>query len=116
MDLTLVSNEKCSDIVQPLLIENEGVTSSFEGISNYVIFTNKRIISISKEGLRAKDKTCVFIPYKSIKTFSISTGSIFSPNYELKLYVDSAKEINFKFSNDTNIVKLERIISTYILG
>lgn len=43
--------------IQPLLIANEQIISAYKGIRDYVVFTNKRVISVNVQGMTGKKKT-----------------------------------------------------------
>ena len=45
--LNMVSNESFSSHINPILIEGEIILSSYKGIRDGVVFTNKRIIAIN---------------------------------------------------------------------
>ena len=44
------------NMVQGLLIQGESIVSAYKGIRDYVVFTNKRVISVNVQGMTGKKK------------------------------------------------------------
>ena len=69
--LKMVNRSDGVNLVQPLLINGEGIISTYRGIRDYVIFTNKRIISVNVQGMTGKKKDFTSLPYAKISAFSV---------------------------------------------
>ena len=49
------------------------VVSSYSSMRDYVVFTNKRVISVNVQGLTGKKKDFTSLPYSKVQAFSIET-------------------------------------------
>lgn len=101
--------------VQPLLIAGEQVLSAFRGIRDYVIFTNKRVISVNVQGVTGKKKDFTSLPYAKISAFSVETSGVFDIDSELELWFTGLGKVHFEFTGHSNIVQIGQLIATYTL-
>ncbi|MGB3638441.1 MAG: PH domain-containing protein [Rivularia sp. (in: cyanobacteria)] len=111
-----VNPEKLERELASLLIEGESMHKAFKLIRDLVIFTNKRIILIDKQGMTGKKTEFLSIPYKSIKYFSKESAGTIDLDAEIKVWIsgdDLPKE--FQFSKDNSVDEVYRILSYYTL-
>ena len=59
--LNMVGNDTFRSQIEPILTGSESILSTYKGIRDGVVFTNKRIIAINVQGLTGKKKD---LPYK----------------------------------------------------
>lgn len=113
-----VSEMSIDEVIQEfgqLLGENEAIDAGYKLIRDAMIFTNKRIILIDKQGVTAKKIEYMSIPYKSIERFSVETAGHFDLDAELKLWVRGmAEPIEQQFNSKVNIYEVQSIIAKYI--
>lgn len=117
---TIIKLSKAGDAgavkdVEPLLVQGESVLSVYKGIRDYVMFTNKRIISVNVQGVTGKKKDFTSLPYSKIQAFSVETNGHFDLDSELELYFSSLGKITFEFAGGSNIADIGKIIGTYVL-
>ncbi len=99
-----------------MMIEGEKVHKAFKLIRDLVVFTNKRIILIDKQGMTGKKTEYLTIPYKSIKYFSKESAGTIDLDAEIKVWIsgdDLPRE--FKFSRDNAVDEVYQILSYYTL-
>ena len=101
--------------IQKFVIEGEEVLSVFKTIRDQVVFTNKRIIAASVQGLTGKKVDYTSIPYSKIQTFSIETSGMLDTDCELEIYISSIGKIRFEIRGGFDIVTFNRVISQYVL-
>lgn len=113
-----VSEMSIDEVIQEfgqLLGENEAIDAGYKLIRDCMIFTNKRIILIDKQGITAKKIEYMSIPYKSIERFSVETAGHFDLDAELKLWVRGmAEPIEQQFNSKVSIYEVQSIIAKYI--
>lgn len=114
--LKMVNRSDGVNLVQPLLINGEGIISTYRGIRDYVIFTNKRIISVNVQGMTGKKKDFTSLPYAKISAFSVETAGHFDLDSELELWFSGLGKVKFEFSGNSNIVEIGQIISSFALN
>lgn len=82
---------------------------------DYVVFTDKRIISVNVQGVTGKKKDFTSLPYSKIQVFSVETAGVFDMDSELEMYFSGLGKVKFEFSGSSDIVKIGQLISSLIL-
>ena len=114
---TQVSVESVQAELQPLLIEGEKVEIAFKLWRDKIIFTNKRLITIDKQGVTAKKVDYRSIPYSKIVQFSKESAGVLDLDAELKVWVTSLPEpLKFEFSKDAPINDVYALLSEKVLA
>lgn len=102
--------------LQRLLASDERVEKAYAIIRDQVIFTNKRLILLDKQGVTGKKKEYLSVPYRSIERFSTETTGHFDLDAELKIWIRGQVEpISKTFRNDQNILDISRALAEYAL-
>ena len=113
--LSKTKNFVREDVVRPLFISDEEFIGEYQAIRDYVIFTNKRIISVNVQGLTGKKKDFTTLPYSKIQAFSVETSGVLDLDSELELYFSGLGKVKFEFTSGSDIVTLGKLISEKIL-
>jgi hypothetical protein len=98
-----------------LLIGGEEVLSTFTAGRDYLVFTNKRIISVNVQGITGKKRDFTTLPYSKISAYSVETAGTFDLDSELDLYYSGVGRIRFEFKGSSDILEIGRIIARYAL-
>lgn len=101
--------------VLPLFVAGEEIIGVYKAIRDYVVFTNKRIISVNVQGVTGKKKDFTSLPYSKIQVFSVETAGTFDLDSELELYFSGLGLVKFEFSGASDIVQIGQLISNIIL-
>ncbi|MBP3697015.1 MAG: PH domain-containing protein [Clostridia bacterium] len=101
--------------LDPILIHGEEVIDCYKSVRDGVIFTNKRIIVISVEGVTGKKKDITSFPYSKIQSFSVETSGVFDIDSELELWLSGMGKARFEFTGGTNVYDVCRLISNFVL-
>ncbi len=101
--------------LDPILIHGEEVIDCYKSVRDGVIFTNKRIIVISVEGVTGKKKDITSFPYSKIQAFSVETSGVFDIDSELELWLSGMGKARFEFTGGTNVYDVCRLISNFVL-
>ena len=97
-----------------LLGPEERIEKAYQLIRDMILFTNKRLIIIDKQGVTAKKIEYRSIPYRSITNFSVETAGYFDLDAELKIYVSGmSMPIEKTFSSGSNIYEVQAILAEY---
>ena len=119
--LKKVGNEVGQSMVGQLLLSGEQIVSSYKGIRDEVIFTNKRIIAVNVQGFTGAKKDYTSLPYSKIQAYSVETAGTaeklfaLGADCELELYFSSLGMVKFEFTGATDIREISRVISEYVL-
>ena len=116
-NLTPIDVEAIRGEVNGLLIDGETALYAFKTIRDQLVFTNKRIISIDVQGITGKRKSYSSMPYSKIQFFAVQTPGFLEliPDSELVLQFASGFTATFEFKGNTDIGKIGRMISEYVL-
>ncbi len=106
------SNEKW---IAPLFVPGEVFIGEYQAVRDYVIFTNKRVISVNVQGVTGKKKDFTILPYSKIQTFSIETSGVFDLDSELELYFSSVGLVRFEFTGGCDLSAIARTIGENLL-
>ena len=99
-----------------ILIEGETLQKAFKVVRDMLVFTNKRLIFVDKQGLTSSKVEYLSIPYKSVTRFSKESGGMLDLDAELKIWVTGQVEpITKEFKKDNNINLVYQLLSTHIL-
>lgn len=112
-----VSIEKISSEFQPILVDGEQIEIAFKLIRDLIVFTNRRLILVDKQGLTGSKTEYLTIPYSSIRKFSKESAGMLDLDAELKIWITGEEQpIKKEFKRDQNINEVYRILSHYILN
>ena len=102
--------------LEQVLASNERVEKAYAIIRDLLVFTNKRLILVDKQGLTGKKREYLSIPYRSVERFSMETTGHFDLESELKIWVrGQAEPISKPFRNDRAIHDIARALAEYAL-
>ncbi len=108
--------ETVSKDLELIVVENESIAKAYKLIRDLIVFTNKRLILIDKQGITGKKTEFHSIPYSSITHFSVETAGTFDLDAELKIWISSTAEpIAKQFRKDKNVYEVQRALATYVL-
>lgn len=113
--LSRTDDSKFAQYIVPMFVEGEQIISTYVNIRDGVVFTNKRIIAINIQGLTGKKKDITILPYSKIQLYSIGTSGLIDIDTELELFFTGVGKVVFEFTNNSNIVEICQIISTFAL-
>lgn len=102
--------------VRNSLIDGETVLKTYKLVRDEIIFTNKRLITLDKQGLTGKKMDALSIPYKQITRFAKECAGTFDLDEELKIWIGSHSiPETFKFKKGTNLDEVYQILSGAVL-
>ena len=96
-----------------LLATDEQVIAGYALIR--VVFTDRRIILVDKQGLTGKKVEYHSIPYRSITHFSVETAGNFDLDAELKIWLSGmAAPIEKQFSKGVDIYEVQALMAHHV--
>ena len=113
--LKKVSEDEFSKMVSPTLINGESVISSYRGVRDGVVFTNKRLIAINVQGITGKKKDFTSLPYSKIQAYSIETAGVWDLDSELTLWFSGLGKVKLEFTSNCNVMEISKYISEVLL-
>ncbi|MEQ6377496.1 PH domain-containing protein [Bacillaceae bacterium S4-13-58] len=101
--------------LERIIADHEKIEKAYQVIRDMLIFTNKRLILVDKQGVTGKKAEYHSIPYKSITHFSVETAGTFDMDAELKIWISGTPEpISKQFRKDDNIYDIQKSIANFI--
>ena len=113
--LHLVDDDKFSELVTPLFVPGEKILSTYQGIRDGLVFTDKRIIAVNVEGIVGKKKDFTSLPYGRIQAFSVETAGVMDLDSVLSLCITGIEIVRFEFESKADIYAICRMISERVL-
>jgi hypothetical protein len=98
-----------------LLGEGEQVRAAYQLIRDSMLFTDRRLIMIDKQGITGKKTEYHSIPYKSISHFAVETAGTFDLDAELKIWISSSlTPIQKTFTKGVDIYEVQAILTMFV--
>ncbi len=113
--LKAVDNSTYASAISATFADGENILSTFKGIRDGVVFTNKRIIAINVQGLTGTKKDFTSLPYSKIQAFSVETAGVFDLDSELELWFSGLGKVKFEFVKTANVSAICKMISERVL-
>jgi hypothetical protein len=79
--------EKLEEEFAPLLAPGEPLQRAFSTIRDLIVFTDRRMILVNKQGVTARKTEYRSIPYRAITMFSLETAGHFDLEAELRIWL-----------------------------
>jgi hypothetical protein len=100
-----------------LLTDSEQVEIGFSILRDVLIFTDKRLIFVDKQGVTGKKVEYLSLVYSKISQFSIESAGSFDLDAELKIWVSSQyyPSVQKRFDRSVNVYHLQKILASYIM-
>ena len=112
-----VSPEEVASELAPFLASGERVERAFRVMRDMLVFTNRRLISIDRQGVTGKKVDYRSVPYSNITMFSKESAGVLDFDAELKLWVRGLEHpLQFSFNRDAPINDVYQVMSEHILG
>lgn len=113
---TETNKEEVKKELSRLLMAGEEIGASYKLIRDLIVFTNKRLILVDKQGVTGKKIEYLSLPYKSITHFSVETAGTFDLDAELKIYVSGrSTPIAKQFRKDDSIFDIQKTLSELVM-
>ncbi|MFR9728394.1 PH domain-containing protein [Saccharopolyspora sp. MS10] len=97
-----------------LLAQGEVVQAAYQLIRDSLLFTDRRLIMIDKQGVTGRKTEYHSIPYRAITHFSVETAGTFDLDAELKIWLSGTAEPFVKqFGKGVDVYEVQALVSTY---
>ncbi|MGK8521838.1 PH domain-containing protein [Nocardia asteroides] len=97
-----------------LLGNGEQVYAAYLLVRDAMLFTNRRLILIDKQGVTGRKVSYHSVPYRAITHFSVETAGTFDLDAELAIWIAGATEPLLKrFNRQVDIYEVQGILSHF---
>ena len=97
------------------LADDEDVEKAFKLVRDLIIFTNRRMIMVDKQGMTGAKTDYHSVPYRAITHFAVESAGHFDLEAELKIWISGAPDpIQKTFSRGQTIFEVQKALATYV--
>ena len=98
-----------------ILTQGEVVQVAFRIIRDLIVFTDRRLILVDKQGLTGRKVSYLTVPYRAITSFSVETAGSFDFDSELAIWVSGRPEpIRRTLKRGADILGIQQAIAASI--
>ena len=101
--------------VRPLLVPGERPVAAFKAVRDYVVFTDKRLLTVNVQGITGKKQDFTSLPYKKVQAWSVETAGSFDLDAELELWFSGLGKVRLEFKGRCDIRAIGQMIAGYVL-
>ena len=114
--LTQINPSTIYRLFEPLIMRGEEVVSAYQTHEDYIVFTNRRIISIALNRDEETSNTFFILPYSRILYFSIESINLVENNCLLTINFFNLGNVEYEFVGSHNVARLSHIIGANIFN
>ncbi|MEU9337801.1 PH domain-containing protein [Streptomyces sp. NPDC048290] len=98
-----------------LLGQGEQVHAAYQLVRDTILFTDRRLIMVDKQGITGKKVEYHSIPYRSITHFAVETAGTFDLDAELKIWLSgSPAPLQKTFTKGVDIYEVQAILTQFV--
>lgn len=102
--------------VDPLLTESETVLHAYKGARDYVVMTERRLITVNVQGITGSKRDYTSLPWSKVQAWSVETAGAFDRDAELDLWFSGLGKIRLEFRGTVDIRQIGRLIAAHALA
>ena len=103
------------ETLQHALADDEKVEKAFKLVRDLIIFTNRRMILVDRQGMTGKKTDYHSVPYRAVSHFAVESAGHFDLEAELKIWISGAPDpIQKTFSRGQTIFEVQKALATYV--
>jgi hypothetical protein len=100
--------------LEKVLADDERIERAFQLIRDLIIFTNRRLMFVDRQGMTGKKTTYHSIPYRAITNFSVETAGHFDMESELSIWISGQDQpVQKTFTRGNTIFEVQKALATY---
>jgi len=100
----------------PILVEGEILEKAYKVLRDLIVFSNKRLILVDKQGITGSKVSFQSIPYRSIVRFSKESAGMLDFDAEIKIWLSGSHEpVSLDFKKDGNVNEIYQLLGRYTL-
>ncbi len=116
-NVSRVDDAKLEAEFVPLLAPEESVAGAWRLVRDMLVFTNRRIILLDRQGMTGRKVEYLSIPFREVARFSVETAGTFDLEAELKVWPRGAAEpLSFQFPRGSQILDAHRMLAARVLA
>ncbi|TXN33746.1 PH domain-containing protein [Methylobacterium sp. WL19] len=110
-----LSPQEVNDSLAGILTQGETVQVAFRVIRDLIVFTDRRLILVDKQGMTGRKVAYMTVPYRAITCFSVETAGGFDFDSELAIWVSGRPEpIRKTLKRGADILGIQQAIAASV--
>ena len=98
-----------------LLVSGEPVHAAYLLVRDAILFTDRRLILIDKQGVTGRKTSYHTLPYRNIAHFSIETAGTFDLDAELNIWMSGGGgPIGAQFGKGVDVYEVQALLAHYV--
>jgi hypothetical protein len=98
-----------------LLGQGEQVLAAYALVRDAILFTDRRLVLVDKQGMTGRKVEYHTVPYRSITQFSVETAGTFDLDAELKIWVSSGgAPISKQFGKGVDVYEVQALLAQQV--
>ena len=107
--------EAVEETLEHALADDETVEKAFQLVRDLIIFTNRRMILVDRQGMTGRKTEYHSVPYRGITHFSVESAGTFDLEAELKIWISSTPDpIQKTFKRGQTIFEVQKALATFV--
>ncbi|SFD69127.1 PH domain-containing protein [Streptomyces aidingensis] len=99
-----------------ILVQGEQVQAAYQLIRDMILFTDRRLILIDKQGVTGRKTEYHSIPYRSISHFAVETSGHMDLDSELKIWLSGSNvPVEKTFTKGVDIYEVQAILAHFAI-
>jgi hypothetical protein len=100
-----------------IIVDGEQIQRAYQLSRDLMVFTNKRLVLVDKEGMTGKKRAYHSLPYRTITHFSKEYSGRFDADAKLVIWLqDQPDPLVYDFHKDASIHEVYQVLSQYVLS
>ena len=101
---------------QSLLAPGERVEKAFQLVRDLIVFTDKRLVLVDKQGVTGKKREYVSVPYRHVVRFSTETAGHADLDSDVKVWTRGFPDpLTFDLPRGTAAEEVARLLAEHVL-
>ncbi|MBD0709321.1 MULTISPECIES: PH domain-containing protein [unclassified Streptomyces] len=98
-----------------LFAQGEQVHAAYLLVRDTILFTDRRLVLVDKQGITGKKVEYHSIPYRSITHFSVETAGTFDLEAELKIWISGTPvPVQKTFTKGVDIYEVQAVLTQFV--
>ncbi|WP_280394565.1 PH domain-containing protein [Nocardia brasiliensis] len=111
-----VDSRQAQEEYAHLLVEEERVWAAYLVVRDVILFTERRVILIDKQGITGQKVSYHSIPYRSIVHFTVESAGMLDMDAELTIWISGQPKplLQKRFSRNIDIYEMQAILALFV--
>jgi hypothetical protein len=97
-----------------LLAQGEPVHAAYQLVRDAILFTDRRLILVDKQGLTGRKVSYQSVPYRSITSFAVETAGTFDLDAELSVTLSGGLGFTKQFGKGVDVYEVQALLATFV--